>query len=168
MVEKRFKMGESDIQGEMIFIDTETNKVYWQEYFDEIVDLLNELSIENRRLKEKYDYDIEDYRQSNAELKKENGEQQATIEKLEKENKGLKEVLQKSNPYFNCTLKTKDDLLYLQYIFQICKLLIDDAVIEEDYDLATGSISQFYNRMQHFNQDKNGEKRTNFFKFGVW
>ena len=26
---KRFKMGESDIQGEMAFIDTETNKTYW-------------------------------------------------------------------------------------------------------------------------------------------
>ena len=42
MIEKRFKMGESDIQGEMMFIDTETNKIYWQEYFDEIVDLVNE------------------------------------------------------------------------------------------------------------------------------
>lgn len=42
MNEKRFKMGESDIQGEMTFIDTETNKIYWQEYFDEIVDLVNE------------------------------------------------------------------------------------------------------------------------------
>lgn len=42
MSDKRFKMGESDIQGEMIFIDTETNKIYWQEYFDEIVDLVNE------------------------------------------------------------------------------------------------------------------------------
>lgn len=42
MDEKRFKMGESDIQGEMMFIDTQTNKTYWQEYFDEIVDLVNE------------------------------------------------------------------------------------------------------------------------------
>lgn len=42
MSEQRFKMGESDIQGEMLFIDTETNKIYWQEYFDEIVDLVNE------------------------------------------------------------------------------------------------------------------------------
>lgn len=42
MSEQRFKMGESDIQGEMIFIDTQTNKIYWQEYFDEIVDLVNE------------------------------------------------------------------------------------------------------------------------------
>ena len=42
MSEKRFKMGESDIQGEMMFIDTQTNKIYWQEYFDEIVDLVNE------------------------------------------------------------------------------------------------------------------------------
>lgn len=42
MNEKRFKMGESDIQGEMLFIDTESNKIYWQEYFDEIVDLVNE------------------------------------------------------------------------------------------------------------------------------
>ena len=42
MSDKRFKMGESDIQGEMMFIDTETNKIYWQEYFDEIVDLVNE------------------------------------------------------------------------------------------------------------------------------
>lgn len=42
MNEERFKMGESDIQGEMMFIDTQTNKIYWQEYFDEIVDLVNE------------------------------------------------------------------------------------------------------------------------------
>ena len=42
MSEKRFKMGESDIQGEMTFIDTQTNKIYWQEYFNEIVDLVNE------------------------------------------------------------------------------------------------------------------------------
>lgn len=58
MSDKRFKMGESDIQGEMMFIDTETNKIYWQEYFDEIVDLVNEqqaiiqsLKEENRKLK---------------------------------------------------------------------------------------------------------------------
>lgn len=42
MTDKRFKMGESDIQGEMTFIDTQNNKIYWQEYFDEIVDLVNE------------------------------------------------------------------------------------------------------------------------------
>ena len=53
MNDKRFKMGESDIQGEMIFIDTQTNKIYWQEYFDEIVDLLNELAEENKQLKQK-------------------------------------------------------------------------------------------------------------------
>ena len=53
MSEKRFKMGESDIQGEMIFIDTQTNKIYWQEYFDEIVDLLNELSTNCSQLQEK-------------------------------------------------------------------------------------------------------------------
>lgn len=41
MTDKRFKMGKSDIQGEMMFIDTQTNKIYWQEYFDEIVDLVN-------------------------------------------------------------------------------------------------------------------------------
>ena len=58
MSDKRFKMGELDIQGEMMFIDTETNKIYWQEYFDEIVDLVNEqqaiiqsLKEENRKLK---------------------------------------------------------------------------------------------------------------------
>ena len=39
---ERFKMGESDVQGEMAFIDTETNTIYQQEYFDEIVDLVNE------------------------------------------------------------------------------------------------------------------------------
>ena len=58
MSDKRFKMGESDIQGEMMFIDTETNKIYWQEYFDEIIDLVNEqqaiiqsLKEESRKLK---------------------------------------------------------------------------------------------------------------------
>lgn len=55
-------MGESDIQGEMLFIDTQTNKIYWQEYFDEIVDLVNEqqdtidkLKEENERLKKARD-----------------------------------------------------------------------------------------------------------------
>lgn len=56
MSEKRFKMGESDIQGEMIFIDTQTNKIYWQEYFDEIVDLVNEqqttIQEQDKRIKE--------------------------------------------------------------------------------------------------------------------
>ena len=53
MSEKRFKMGESDIQGEMAFIDTETNKTYWQEYFDEIVDLVNEQQATIKDLKRK-------------------------------------------------------------------------------------------------------------------
>ena len=53
MTDKRFKMGESDIQGEMMFTDTQTNKIYWQEYFDEIIDLLNELAEENKQLKQK-------------------------------------------------------------------------------------------------------------------
>ena len=52
MTDKRFKMGESDIQGEMMFTDTQTNKIYWQEYFDEIIDLLNELAEENKQLKQ--------------------------------------------------------------------------------------------------------------------
>lgn len=52
MSEKRFKMGESDIQGEMIFIDTQTNKIYWQEYFDEIVDLVNEQQATIQRFEE--------------------------------------------------------------------------------------------------------------------
>ena len=52
MTEKRFKMGESDIQGEMIFVDTQTNKIYWQEYFDEIVDLVNEQQSTISQLKE--------------------------------------------------------------------------------------------------------------------
>ncbi len=49
-------MGESDVQGEMRFIDTQTNKVYWQEYFEEIVDLVNEqqttIQEQDRRIKE--------------------------------------------------------------------------------------------------------------------
>ena len=52
MAEKRFKMGESDIQGEMAFIDTETNKIYWQEYFDEIVNLVNKQQTTISQLKE--------------------------------------------------------------------------------------------------------------------
>ena len=52
MAEKRFKMGESDIQGEMSFIDTETNKIYWQEYFDEIVNLVNKQQTTISQLKE--------------------------------------------------------------------------------------------------------------------
>ena len=40
--------------------------------------------VENRRLKEKYDYDIEDYRQSNAELKEENKVLKKKLESLQK------------------------------------------------------------------------------------
>lgn len=53
MTDKRFKIGESDIQDKMMFTDTQTNKIYWQEYFDEIIDLLNELTEENKQLKQK-------------------------------------------------------------------------------------------------------------------
>ena len=52
---------------------------------------------ENRRLKEKYDYDIEDYRQSNAELKEEN-------EQLRK----IGRMYQGENPCANCTYCVED------------------------------------------------------------
>lgn len=56
MTDKRFKMGESDVQGEMMFLDTQTNKIYWQEYFDEVVELVNELAEENEQLRKELDY----------------------------------------------------------------------------------------------------------------
>ena len=71
MSEKRFKIGESDIQGEMIFIDTQTNKIYWQEYFDEIVDLVNEQQATISALKEE-----------NEQLKKENRVLKKDLNKL--------------------------------------------------------------------------------------
>ena len=74
MSEKRFKMGESDIQGEMAFTDTETNKTYWQEYFDEIVDLVNEQQDTITELNDKLEKSsafIIEQRKENRELRKE-------------------------------------------------------------------------------------------------
>lgn len=104
---ERFKMGESDVQGKMTFIDTETNKTYWQEYFDEIVDLVNE--------------------------------QQSIITSLKDE-----------NLYRNFELKSVDDLKKLKNIFEICMILIDDAIANEDLELGYESAFQFERRIKKF------------------
>lgn len=103
-----------------VLIDNKTGETY--DSVSKLVGLLNEQQlviskldedntgymVENRRLKEKYDYDIEDYRQSNAELKKENENliqknciscelvnlQTREIDKLKEENKRLKKKLE--------------------------------------------------------------------------
>ena len=92
-------------------------------------------------------------------LEEEIGARENDILKLREMNEQLRQNWLKSSLFYNCDLKTIDDLKHLRYIFEICKMLIDDAVEENDVELAIEGIRQFESRMRHFNQDKSGEKR---------
>ena len=93
-------------------------------------------------------------------------EKQSTIQSLEEENNRLRKKI--FNGLFdNCTLENENDISHLQYVFALCKLLVDDAMeevenenIEYAVETAEECIYQFESRMKHFNQDKNGEKRV--------
>ena len=93
-------------------------------------------------------------------------EKQSTIQSLEEENKRLRKKI--FNGLFdNCTLENENDISHLQYVFALCKLLVDDAMeevenenIEYAVELAEECIYQFESRMKHFNPDKHGEKRV--------
>ena len=69
-------------------------------------------------------------------------EQQSIITSLEDE-----------NLYRNFELKSVDDLKKLKDIFEICMLLIDDAVVNEDLELGYESVFQFERRIRKFNGD---------------
>jgi len=51
MSEKRFVDDGFEAIDEQSFTDTETDKTYYVDYFDEIIDLCNELNDENKKLK---------------------------------------------------------------------------------------------------------------------
>lgn len=69
-------------------------------------------------------------------------EQQATITSLEDE-----------NLYKNFELKSVDDLKKLKDIFEICMILIDGAIANEDLELGYESAFQFERRIKKFNGD---------------
>ena len=51
MTEKRFIDNGFEAIEDQSFTDIETNKTYYVDYFDEIIELVNELSDENKKLK---------------------------------------------------------------------------------------------------------------------
>ena len=71
-------------------------------------------------------------------------EQQATITSLKDE-----------NLYNNFKLKSADDLKKLKDIFEICMILIDGAITDEDLELGYESVFQFERRIKKFNGDLN-------------
>lgn len=71
-------------------------------------------------------------------------EQQATITSLKDE-----------NLYNNFKLKSVDDLKKLKDIFEICMILIDGAITDEDLELGYESVFQFERRIKKFNGDLN-------------
>lgn len=88
------------------------------------------------------------------------------LNELCEENKRLRKKIL-NGLFYNCTLENENDISHLQYVFTLCKLLVDDAIeevenenIECAVELAEECIYQFESRMKHFNQDKNGEKRV--------
>lgn len=88
------------------------------------------------------------------------------LNELCEENKRLRKKIL-NGLFDNCTLENENDIFHLQYVFTLCKLLVDDAIeevenenIECAVELAEECIYQFESRMKHFNQDKNGEKRV--------
>lgn len=69
-------------------------------------------------------------------------EQQATIISLKDE-----------NLYKNFELKSVDNLKKLKNIFEICMILIDGAIANEDLELGYESVFQFERRIKKFNGD---------------
>lgn len=69
-------------------------------------------------------------------------EQQVTITSLKDE-----------NLYKNFELKSVDDLKKLKDIFEICMILIDGAIVDEDLELGYESVFQFERRIKKFNGD---------------
>lgn len=57
------------------------------------------------------------------------------------------------NLYGNFELKSVDDLKKLKNIFEICMILIDGAIANEDLELGYESVFQFERRIKKFNGD---------------
>lgn len=57
------------------------------------------------------------------------------------------------NLYKNFELKSVDDLKKLKNIFEICIILIDGAIANEDLELGYESVFQFERRIKKFNGD---------------
>ena len=84
MTEKRFIDNGFEAIEEQSFTDTETDKTYYVDYFDEIIDLANGLNEKNKVLRK----EIERLRTQNKDLLYSNAK---NIELLEKENEQLKQ-----------------------------------------------------------------------------
>lgn len=63
--------------------------------------------------------------------------------------------LQEENLYKNFELKSVDDLKKLKDIFEICMVLIDGAIADEDLELGYESVFQFERRIKKFNGELN-------------
>ena len=61
--------------------------------------------------------------------------------------------LEDENLYKNFKLKSVDDLKKLKDIFEICMILIDGAIADEDLELGYESVFQFERRIKKFNGD---------------
>lgn len=85
-----------------------------------------------------------DERMTALNVTKKLNEQQATITSLKDE-----------NLYNNFKLKSVDDLKKLKDIFEICMILIDGAITDEDLELGYESVFQFERRIKKFNGDLN-------------
>lgn len=79
MTEKRFVDNGFEAIEDQSFTDIETDKTYYVDYFDEIIELVNELSDENKKLK----FINQDHKDHLADF-------YADYDRLEKENKQLK------------------------------------------------------------------------------
>lgn len=85
----------------------------------------------------------------------ENGEMISTRECANKLNEQQATIisLKDENLYKNFELKSVDDLKKLKNIFEICMILIDGAIANEDLELGYESVFQFERRIKKFNGD---------------
>jgi cell shape-determining protein MreC len=93
MTEKRFVDDGFEAIDEQSFTDTETDKTYYVDYFDEIIDLCNELNDENQRLKKELEECKNNKLFSRRELERENKELKYHLNRTEKELKEYKEFM---------------------------------------------------------------------------
>lgn len=72
------------------------------------------------------------------------------LNELYEENGQLK--IKDENLYKNFKLKSVDDLKRLKDIFEICMILIDGAIADEDLEMGYESVFQFERRIKKFNE----------------
>lgn len=68
------------------------------------------------------------------------------------EQQSIIERLQGENLYKNFELKSVDDLKRLKGIFEICMVLIDYAIADEDLEVGYESVFQFERRIKKFGE----------------